>query len=118
MPKNPSETGRQCTVAKVRNWIGEGTFAGARSNDEDAPKPVIGAVRHRTAGSTQTRNFRVSRWLRKAILCGRYALGYRRGIGRNGIGFGPGRRARHMPARVLSSWTSPEIRVGFFQPVD
>jgi hypothetical protein len=37
MPKNPSETGRQCTVAKVRNWIGEGTFAGARSNDEDAP---------------------------------------------------------------------------------
>ena len=41
MPKNPSETGRQCTVAKVRNWIGEGTFAGARSNDEDAPIPVI-----------------------------------------------------------------------------
>jgi hypothetical protein len=21
MPKNPYETGRQCTVAKVRNWI-------------------------------------------------------------------------------------------------
>jgi hypothetical protein len=41
MPKNPSETGRQCTVAKVRNWIGEGTFAGARSNDEDAPFPAV-----------------------------------------------------------------------------
>ena len=41
MPKNPSETGRQCTVAKVRNWIGEGTFAGARSNDEDAPEADI-----------------------------------------------------------------------------
>jgi hypothetical protein len=41
MPKNPSETGRQCTVAKVANWIGEGTFAGARSNDEDAPKTAV-----------------------------------------------------------------------------
>jgi hypothetical protein len=45
MPKNPSETGRQCTVAKVRNWIGEGTFAGARSNDEDAPIPAVGTAR-------------------------------------------------------------------------
>jgi hypothetical protein len=94
------------------------TEAGGAGGNK-APKLVIGgAVRDRTAGSTQTRNFRVSRWLRKAILCGQHALGYRRGIGRNGIGFGPGRRARHMPARVLSSWTSPEIRVGFFQPVD
>jgi hypothetical protein len=102
----------------ARYRLREETFAGMGGKEEDAPKLVIGAVRDRTAGSTQTRNFRVSRWVRKAILCGQHALGYRRGIGRNGIGFGPGRRARHMPARVLSSRTSPEIRVGFFQQVD
>ena len=53
MPKNPSETGRQCTVAKVRNWIGEGTFAGARSNDEDAPKAAIQTAASKPRGSTE-----------------------------------------------------------------
>ncbi len=105
-------------MLSARSRLGERTFGGPHDNGEDAPKLVIGAVRDRTAGSTQTRNFRVSRWVRKAILFGQHALGYRRGIGRNGIGFGPGRRARHMPARVLSSRTSPEIRGGFFQQVD
>src|SRR5216684_2974902 len=94
------------------------SFPITSANDGVAPKLVIGAARDRTAGSTQTRNFRVSRWVRKAISFGQHALGYRRGIGRNGLGFGPGRRARHMPARVLSSRKSPEIRVGFFQQVD
>src|SRR5216683_5403970 len=97
----PPRTSARCGFRKK-------TIARTRRNGRHAPKLVIGAVRDRTAGLTQTRNFRVSRWVRKAILFGQHALGYRRGIGRNGIGFGPGRRARHMPARVLSSTTSPE----------
>jgi hypothetical protein len=28
-------------MSKVRKWDGEGTFAGTRDNDVDAPKPVI-----------------------------------------------------------------------------